>query len=177
MSKPLSVISELREMTALDLQAVLDWRNSCEISKFMYSRSIITFEEHRQWFDRASANPNRRLLILDVGGIPLGFMSLDISNEFIGVAEWGFYISPTAPKGTGGILGNLTLNYCFATLNLHKVVGRVLDFNQKSIRFHQKLGFTLEGRWREHYHDADGYHSLICFGILKKEWDSKKGCL
>lgn len=175
MSKPLSVISKLREMTALDLQVVLDWRNNPEVSKFMYSRHIISMDEHRRWFERASVDPNKRLLILDVEGVPLGFMSLHLSNEFTGVAEWGFYISPKAPKGTGRSLGNAALDYCFITLNLHKVIGRVLDFNQKSIKFHKSLGFTVEGEWREHYLDTDGYHSLVCFGILKKEWYSLKG--
>lgn len=172
MSESYPATTRLREMNSTDLQTVLDWRNNPEVSKYMYSRHIISIEEHRRWFERASIEPNKRLLILDVDEVALGFASLSISTEFIGVAEWGFYISPNAPKGTGRRLGQAVLDYCFTKLGLHKVVGRVLEFNHKSIRFHQSLGFTVEGTWREHYYDSEAYYSLVCFGILKSEWRS-----
>ena len=135
----------------------------------MLTQHEITPEEHAAWFDKASQDPGRRLMILDGGEAPIGFV------QFTGVrsggsADWGFYVSPEAPKGTGRKLGVAALQFAFASLGLHKVCGQALDFNQPSFRLHLALGFVEEGRLREQ-HVIDGtYHDLVCFGLLSREW-------
>jgi RimJ/RimL family protein N-acetyltransferase len=88
------------------------------------------------------------------------------------VADWGFYIAPDAPKGSGRQLAYSALEYAFLKLNLHKVCGEALSFNDRSIKFHLALGFEQEGILREQYFDNENFHSVICFGLLEHEWRS-----
>ena len=162
---------QLRLMAADDLRLVLAWRNHPEIRRHMISQHEISIEEHRKWFDRISKNPNCRVLIFECDHSPIGFVSLTGVSED-GSADWGFYVAPDAPKGTGLKLGTAALKYAFVTARLHKVCGQAFDFNEASIRFHRKLGFQQEGVLREQYIVDGRYRDLICFGLLHQEWVS-----
>lgn len=152
-----------------DLQLVLDWRNHPEIRRYMLTQHEISFDEHREWYERASREATRRLLIVEEGGMPIGFV------HFTGVApdaiaDWGFYAAPDSPKGSGRKLGTAALNFAFAAERVHKVCGQALDFNESSICFHQALGFRQEGVLRDQCSIGNTYHDLICFGLLSHEW-------
>lgn len=161
----------IRALTHADLETVLAWRNYPDIRSCMFTRHEITLDEHRKWFDRASTDETKRLLIVEEQGLPIGYV------QFAGVApgavsDWGFYAAPDAPSGAGSKLGAMALRFAFDTLQLHKVCGQALSFNDASIRFHRKLGFKDEGLLREQHRLGDGYVDVLCFGLLRREWSS-----
>lgn len=159
----------IRPMTEADLLHVLNWRNHPDIRQFMYQTHEITFDEHLIWFQRESNNKNRHLLIFEYDNTASGFINLLQKDDIV---EWGFYVAPNAAKGLGLFLGNSVLNYVFNQLCLHKIMGHVLEFNVKSMKFHQKLGFTQEGLFREHYFDGLKYHNIVYYGLLRHEWEA-----
>lgn len=159
----------LRPMTESDLEQVLQWRNHLEVRRYMYTSHEIRLEEHRNWFINAAANPAIELLIYEQGGMAQGFVNIT-RTRCPEVADWGFYLAPDALKGSGRELGKQALNYAFEELNLHKVCGQALGFNDRSISFHKKLGFVEEGRLRQQHFDGNEFHDVVCFGILKTEW-------
>jgi len=161
--------SQVRPMVNKDLEQILEWRNHESIRRFMYTQHEISLEEHRNWFERASQDKNHHLLVFEIQGKSLGFVNIhEISKG--GIADWGFYVAPDAPKGTGSQLGCAVLEYAFHTHKFHKLVGQVLAYNESSINFHEKLGFQQEGILREQYFDGQIYHHIICFGLLATEW-------
>jgi len=162
-------ICRVRRLDVQDLPVVLSWRNHPSVRSFMFSQHEITLEEHRAWFERASADPARRLLIVEDETGPLGFVQFsDVAEN--GIADWGFYACPGAPKGTGRRLGTAALDYAFAELGLHKVCGQAITTNEASIRMHRGLGFVEEGILRDQKYVNGVYYSLVCFGLLKHEW-------
>lgn len=168
----LDVKNSVRDMRFEDLDMVLAWRNAPEVRSFMYTQLEITLEEHTRWFRNAGTDKNRHLLIFEWSGEPLGFVSLNqISGG--GVADWGFYVAPAAPKGTGRALGRSALLYAFETVNLYKVCGQALAYNERSIRFHREQGFQQEGLLRSQHFDGQQYHSVVCFGLLASEWQTQ----
>lgn len=159
----------LRTMVAEDLERVLAWRNHPDIRRYMYTQHEIGLDEHRRWFEKASLDPSRRLLIFELKGIPCGYVQFSgVASG--GIADWGFYVSPEAEKGTGRALGNAALNHAFRELTLHKVCGQALDYNERSIAFHLALGFAREGVLRDQHFDGERYHDVFCFGLLRDEW-------
>ncbi len=161
--------NSIRFMTKADLDVVLSWRNSREVRENMYTQHKITPEEHYDWFVSSKNNPKRHLMIVEKDSIPFGVVNI-IENAEGNIAEWGFYTAPNSEKGSGSLLAQLALKYAFTKLKIHKVCGQALAKNEKSIRFHHRQGFTEEGKLREQYFDGIQYHSVICFGLLKKEW-------
>ncbi|MCO7570710.1 UDP-4-amino-4,6-dideoxy-N-acetyl-beta-L-altrosamine N-acetyltransferase [Pseudomonas chlororaphis] len=159
----------VRKMTDDDIDQVLAWRNHDEVRSYMHTQHEITRTEHARWFEQASADPRRALLIFESQGIALGYVNFHQTAQGR-TADWGFYAAPDAPKGTGRAMGQAALHYGFTELNLHKVCGQVLAYNERSLRMHCSLGFQQEGVLREQHFDGQSYHDTVCFGLLAAEW-------
>ena len=164
--------SQVRPMVYADLGRVLGWRNHPAVRLHMYTRHEITLDEHQRWFERNLLDPKKHLLIFEINHKPLGFVNFNETGNG-GIADWGFYVAPDAPKGGGRQLGCAALNHAFTKLELHKVCGQALAYNERSIRFHQSLGFQQEGLLREQHFDGERYHDVICFGMLSHAWHFK----
>lgn len=158
----------LRPMISTDLERVLSWRNHPDVRRYMYTQHIIQFSEHCAWFERASADPKKRLMVFETDDEPLGFASLS-EVAAGGIAEWGFYTAPEAKRGTGRQLGREVLRFAFSKCQLHKLCGEVLGYNEPSIRFHLSLGFLREATLREQHFDGKTYHDVLRFGLLSNE--------
>jgi UDP-4-amino-4,6-dideoxy-N-acetyl-beta-L-altrosamine N-acetyltransferase len=148
----------LRPLAEADLPLVRAWRNHPGVRQHMFSTHEIAEAEHQQWFARQQA-----MGFVHFSGVAPG-----------GVAEWGFYAAPGAPRGTGRALGQAALARAFGTEQLHKVCGQVLAGNTASLALHRRLGFAEEGVLRQQ-HRSDGpagahYHDVFCFGLLRADW-------
>ncbi len=152
-----------------DLELVLEWRSEPSVIRAMFNQHQITIEEHRNWFENSVSNSNKNMFIFEMYQQPMGFVSFnEIENS--GVAEWGFYLSGKSSKGLGRQLGQIALNHAFNQLKFHKIFGKVLDYNQASIKLHLALGFKEEGIFRDHYINLNQYYNIHYFGILSHEW-------
>jgi UDP-4-amino-4,6-dideoxy-N-acetyl-beta-L-altrosamine N-acetyltransferase len=164
----------LRKLTENDLPLILTWRNNPDVRRFMYNNHAITKDEHQEWFARMEQNPQSLWYIHeDQKGNPDGVVyftqyQIERKNAF-----WGFYAAPCAPAGTGIRLGLDALNEAFDVLRLHKLNTEVLSANERSLRFHNKLGFRSEGVFRESHFDGENFIDVIRFGILQSEWLEK----
>lgn len=151
---------------------VLAWRNHPAVRSFMLTQHEISLEEHRQWFERVKLEKTRLHLVVMDGTAPIGFVQFNSVSQG-GIADWGFYVRPDAPKGSGTKLGKAALMHGFNVIGLHKVCGLAIDINSVSIAFHLKMGFQEEGRLRDQQRMGDRYHTLVCFGLLAKEWQER----
>jgi UDP-4-amino-4,6-dideoxy-N-acetyl-beta-L-altrosamine N-acetyltransferase len=162
----------IRPMNKKDLEEVLVWRNHPSIRNNMLSQHKISKEEHIKWFESTISNSNKIPMIYEEKGIAMGYVNFNLNSSNC-YADWGFYTSPDAPKGTGMSLGINALNYAFEKLNLNKLCGQALNKNTASINFHLKLGFTQEGILKGQYKQDSKYQDIICFGFLRKDWINK----
>jgi UDP-4-amino-4,6-dideoxy-N-acetyl-beta-L-altrosamine N-acetyltransferase len=158
-----------RKMRENDLKAVLRWRNHPGVRKCMLSPHEITMAEHLAWFDRSKKDDTRALLVVEEDGQMMGCVVFS-NVSCAGTADWSFYVDPESLAGTGRKVCAACLDFAFNELQIHKVAGHVLDFNDASILTHLRLGFRQEGVLREH-RLIDGKHlDLIVFGLLSFEW-------
>ena len=160
----------IRPLVDDDLAMILAWRNHPDVRRHMFNSDAIAPTEHHEWFERASRDPGKHLLVFEADGLPRGFVQFSRSGGDP-VADWGFYAAPGAPAGTGRLLGRAALEYAFGHLGLHKVCGQVLAGNERSISLHRALGFRQEGLLREQHYDGTTYHDVLCFGLLQSEWE------
>lgn len=165
--------SKIRPMIYADLVRVLAWRNHPDVRRYMYTQHEITLDEHQRWFERALLNPKKHLLIFEVNQRPLGFVNFNEAGSG-SIADWGFYVAPDAPKGSGKKLGASALSHAFNHIKLHKVCGQALAYNGRSINFHQSLGFQQEGILRDQHFDGERYHHVNLFGLLSHEWQPNR---
>jgi RimJ/RimL family protein N-acetyltransferase len=99
-------------------------------------------------------------------------LALHLRNATIGItigdrAYWS--------RGYGTEATRLALDYCFNTLNLHRVELWVFEYNDRAINCYKKLGFRKEGTGREAVYKNGRYVNVVNMGILKKEWRATDG--
>ncbi|MGD6894409.1 UDP-4-amino-4,6-dideoxy-N-acetyl-beta-L-altrosamine N-acetyltransferase [Bacillus infantis] len=164
--------AELKNISEDDLQTILDWRNNESIRKVMYNSKIISKEEHVNWYKGIKVSKTNLSKIFYYDNIPYGVLNINKVDRTNSKCEWGFYIGVNhAPKGIGTILGYTSLNYIFGELSIRKLCAEVLSFNDKSVKFHQKLGFSQEGLLRKQIFKYDRYYDLHLFGLFREEWE------
>ena len=66
------------------------------------------------------------------------------------------------------------LDFCFDTLDVHRVEADVVEGNAASAALLKKAGFALEGIWRDRVYKRGAYQSLWQFGILKPEFHASR---
>ena len=67
----------------------------------------------------------------------------------------------------------LLMRFMFAERRYHKCLGAVFAHNEASLALTRRLGFTEEGRLREHVYFAGRYHDLVMMGMLANEFDER----
>jgi RimJ/RimL family protein N-acetyltransferase len=102
----------------------------------------------------------------------IGFIGVKNINWFHRLAEIFYLIGEQDYWGRGLATDavSLILNYAFKELNLHKIYGIVLVPNIASIRIFEKLGFSLEGTFKEEGYIDGIYHDIKRYGCLKADW-------
>src|SRR5262245_27405092 len=74
-------------------------------------------------------------------------------------------------KGYGREAVMIFLRYFFRELRYQKCTALVYAFNERSIRFHEALGFKFEGRLRNMCYTNGEYFDELYFGLTVAEWD------
>jgi len=166
----------LKPLAKEDLEMVRSWRNSDEVSKYMYTDVKITAEQQEKWFEKVSGDNSVRYWIISYDNRPLGLVSLTEINHNLSSCFWAFYLGDTSVRGAGigGKVEYNILKYVFEELKLNKLRCEVFVFNDSVIKMHEKFGFRREAYYREHCIKNGVYQDVVGLAILKSEWESNK---
>ena len=103
----------------------------------------------------------------------LEFDGIDWSNRTTFVSI-GIGAAEHRGRGYGADAMRVALRFAFSELNLHRVCLTVFSYNEPAIALYERLGFVREGAYREHI-ERDGQHyDMILYGLLRREWESKR---
>ena len=80
--------------------------------------------------------------------------------------DWG--------QGYGYEAAELALAFAFGELNLHRVTATVFNYNERSRALVEKLGFRLEGAFREFLERDGERHDMLLYGLLRPEWEARQ---
>lgn len=168
-------LSDFIDMTNEHIELVYRWRNQPHIREVMYNSNLLDWNDHLQWFNSISNDNTKVVKILYYNDVPFGVANFKFTNSQSNVGEWGFYIGEKdAPKGMGKLLAYKMLCYLFEELKVRKICAEVLDYNQISLKFHEKVGFIQEGILRKHIIKYNNYCDVYLFSIFADEWIQKK---
>ena len=76
-----------------------------------------------------------------------------------------------------GIMSEATqavLQFCFERLGAHRLEADVVEGNSASAALLKKVGFTLEGVWRDRVFKRGAFQSLWQFGLLAPEFHARQ---
>lgn len=163
---------KLRDIKADDLEMIRCWRNSKEVSQYMYTEDFITPEQQNKWFERISKESNSHYWIIEYDAKPLGLVSITEISKVFDSCFWAFYLGESSVRGAGigsKIEYNI-LKYVFEVLGLNKLRCEVLTTNPSVIAMHEKFGFRREAYYRDHVRKEDEHFDVVGLAILRREW-------
>ncbi|MGJ9459587.1 UDP-4-amino-4,6-dideoxy-N-acetyl-beta-L-altrosamine N-acetyltransferase [Oceanobacillus sp. CF4.6] len=166
--------SYLRPVTNDDLQLIYTWRNKSEIRKLMFSDNVIEWDRHVNWFNSINSDMKNEIKVFMEDNVPRGIVQVNQINTDYQTAEWGFYIGDSYKKGLGILLAYHSLNYIFNELSIRKLSAQVLSINEKSLRFHRKVGFLQEGLLKQQILRNEKFIDVHLYAQFKQNWEHNK---
>lgn len=162
----------LRPLTEADRDRVLAWRNSPEVSAYMYTDAVIAPDAHARWLAAALADPRRRYWIVELDGAPVGLANLYDINTANRRCAWAYYLGDPAVRGrsVGAAVEVQVLDVVFGEMGLEKLWCEVLETNAAVVRLHRKFGFRQEALLRRHVRKGDKVLDVVGLGLLAGEW-------
>lgn len=175
MKKDIQLISVKKE----DLELIRSWRNSPEVSAYMYTDKSITKEEQEAWYEKMRNDTSSRYWIIQYEEKKLGLASLTGISQTFNSCYWAFYLGDMSVRG-GGIGAKVEYNvlaYVFEELKLNKIRCEVFAFNDKVIKMHEKFGFRREAYYRQHSLKNGKYEDVVGLALLRSEWEQLQSTL
>ena len=124
--------------------------------------------------DRARALHRLAIELTETGEL-IGGARIDIEAAMHGLGSIGYGLRPDQQgKGLATEAADLVVGFGFEELGLHRIEALVQPWNTASQRVVAKLGMTEEGRLRERFLEADGWHDALVFSILEHEWRARR---
>jgi RimJ/RimL family protein N-acetyltransferase len=168
----------LRPVNRSDISYFLKWFNDPEVIQYLRLYLPMTEMAEERYIEELGTTRAKSDIILVVEAIegastrPIGNCGLHEICPKDHNATFGIVIGEKDywGKGYGTEAARLVINYGFQQLNLHRVSSSAFAFNERSIKFHKKIGFREEGRLRQAMFKNGQYHDEVQFGILREEW-------
>ena len=164
----------LREFRLTDLDASIAVVGDPEVTRSLsFDTRTKADQAERLADDIARAQndprPDYYLAIANEADLLTGFVRIGLGGHRsgeIGYAvrreDWG--------KGYASEATSLMLDFGFRTLDLHRIQAACGPENRPSQRLLAKLGFTPEGRIRDHVFTNGVWRDSLVYAILKHEW-------
>jgi UDP-4-amino-4,6-dideoxy-N-acetyl-beta-L-altrosamine N-acetyltransferase len=169
----------LRAITSEDGARILRWRNSPDVSAYMYTDQVIAPDEHARWLATAMSAPDRRYWIIEDDGAPVGLANIVGIDRVRQHCDWAYYLGEASVRGrgVGAAVEFIVIDHVFAALHLHKLWCEVLLENETVWRLHESFGFVREALFRDHVFKAGRFQDVVGLGLLADDWARvRAGC-
>jgi len=171
----------LRAMEPEDYKITYKWRQDDATSSAVIGmKRFISLETEKKWVLKAIENHEAgkalRLVICSViDSTAVGLVNvtdIDLINRCCRV---GYMIDPEA-RGGGVATWALTqaIEYMIENFGMNRVSCRILEDNIPSQRLAVKVGMQQEGTLRKAVFKDNQYKDLICFAVLKEEFEEAR---
>lgn len=176
MSGPVYLFGErvdLRVTEREDVEFLQRARNDPQIRTAMTFTEPRTREQVEEFYENtiSADNGDANFLICASGNDdPIGEANLfRVEDDRAEIAYW--LVPEARGEGYATEAVSLLLDYAFETRGLHRAYARVVAFNDDSRALVERLGFTEEGRLRDHAFLDGAYSDVLYYGLLREEWD------
>lgn len=128
----------LRPATLEDSEILHTWRNDPAVRQASHDQSEIELQAHQIWLRESLANPERKIFIAEMGGIPVGTVRSDFKD---GAYELSWTVAPEVrEQGIGKRMVAMLASQIEGPIRAEVRIGNVA-----SVRIAEHVGMTLEG--------------------------------
>jgi RimJ/RimL family protein N-acetyltransferase len=169
----------LRPLAREDLIYLQKWLEDAEIRGLIGEVGSMSKAESEKFLEKVRGDTERAwfMVVVKENNKVIGEAGLlrmdrawrttDISIIIWEREEWG--------KGYGTEAVLLLLDHAFRHLDFHRAAVGVVGFNERALRFWEKVGFRKEGVQRDGYYYEGKYHDFVLMSILDDEFRELHG--
>jgi RimJ/RimL family protein N-acetyltransferase len=172
----------LRPLTAGDADALLAYRGRLDVSRYVpfepMSRDDILERITGQW-SRTELTDEGQSLTLGAEVAETGELAGDVvlfwhSREHAG-GELGYVLNPAlGGRGYATEAASVMLRLGFEDLGLHRIVARIEEDNEPSVRLARRLGMRQEARLVHNEFFKGRWSNEVDFAMLADEWFARR---
>lgn len=172
---------KLRELERKDLEQINKWRNDSELIALLGAPyRFINLEVDIKWYESYMGNRGNAIrcaIVQENEDKILGLVSLVSINYINQSAEFHIMIGDkeNQGKGIGTFAVNAMLYHAFYNMNLRRIELSVLESNERAKVLYEKCGFVYEGIKRQAKFKNGKFEDLLCYSILKDEYQNFVG--
>jgi RimJ/RimL family protein N-acetyltransferase len=149
-----------------------------EVARLTGCKEVFSKEEVVSFFLKSLKDADRRyFLIFAPDGRIIGESVINEIDWDLRCANFriGIFHAADQGRGIGTWATEVTRDFAFEILKLHRLELDVFSFNPRAEKAYQKAGFRREGVLRDAVFDGDAYADDILMAILEDEWREIKG--
>lgn len=166
----------LRAIEESDLDLLRYMINDPEIESTTVGSSFpVSQYEQRKWFEAHGKSTNEMIrLIIEterdgaVGMVTLG--GFDWVNRVAHRSGIKLVQTKITESGIAIDAINTLFKYAFDELNLNRIEGCVLDYNEQAIAMNKMIGYEFEGVQRQAVYKNGRYHDLLLLSMLREDF-------
>ena len=162
----------LRPIHENELEMIMNWRMSPEITKYMYTDLVLTLESQQKWFHSLKDKTDTLPFMIEVDKVPSGTLTITDIDPINKRCSWGYYMAVQEKRSLPLALAiewNL-YDYVFDVLDMNKLTGEIFSFNKGVVRIHQMCGSEVEGVLKQHICKNGIFYDVTIMSILKETW-------
>jgi len=169
----------LRPFEAEDMEHMIRWYNQPELRALIGQVYPETKHSAEDWFERLCTDRSRVwfAVVRKSDGVVVGEAGLLRMDFPWKTTDLTMIIGDESARGQG--LGTeaivLLMDYAFGYLGFHRIAIGVVGFNEKALRFYEKVGFKREGIQRDGYYYRHKFHDFVMMSILEDEFRALHG--
>jgi RimJ/RimL family protein N-acetyltransferase len=164
----------LRALRRGDLVHLRKWLEDAEIRGLIGEVEAMSKADSEKFLEKVRADTQRAWFVVvvkennkvigEAGLLRMdrAWRTTDISVIIWEREEWG--------KGYGTEAVLLLLDHAFRHLDFNRAAVGVVGFNERALRFWEKVGFRKEGVQRDGYYYDGKYHDFVLMSILEDEF-------
>lgn len=171
----------LRAIEASDIDGpYLDWLNDVEVTLYMetgrFPSTSATLRKYLERFDGSSTDVIFAICDKKTDK-HIGTATLNSISWIHRTANTGIMIGDKAYWGKGYAYEawKFLIDYSFSRLGLRKITAGAVVDNIASIKLQEKLGFKIEGTFKEQVMISGTYHDTVLLGLFHNDFYNAKG--
>jgi RimJ/RimL family protein N-acetyltransferase len=166
----------LRAIEEADLEVLHSWANDPSTQDIMgaiHWPSSLDF--HKEWFKKLKHDQSNQRFAIEVPDLGLIGVSSIIDIDWRNSHAWHGVMLGNVDirgKGYGKDAVMATMRYAFDELNLRRLDGQMVEYNQGSVDFYcNKLGWKKEGVRRDWIYRKGRFWDQIVVGVTKNDYE------
>lgn len=162
----------LRPIREEDLEEIMRWRMSEEITRYMNTNPKLTLEGQRKWLDSVRQNPDARYWLIQVNGEDAGVINLTGLTKADGSLGWAYYVGEKRLRSLKTALALEMSMYDYALLELGKkaVYSDVFTLNGGVIQLHKLCGCEVVEEKKQAVLKEGIYYDVTYMRMTAERW-------